>query len=94
MIELNTCGTRQGLEIDLLPWADPYIMQLFLEAEMLGDAETPRAAFSPSTGFGRRRPQAEVAAPVNGDSWGINSPRQPSLPRRRRTESERLLVRC
>jgi hypothetical protein len=85
MIELNIRGTRQGLEIDLLPWADPYIMQLFLEAEMLGDRDV--------AGSGRN-PQAAVAAPLNGASWGLNSPRRPSLPRRRRTESERSLVRC
>ena len=42
MIELNICRTRQGLEIDLLPWADPYIMQLFLEAEMLGGPASSR----------------------------------------------------
>ena len=93
MIELNIRGTRQGLEIDLLPWADPYIMQLFLEAEMLGDGDEPGSALAPSTGFGGRRPP-EVAAALHGDSWGINSTRRPSLPRRRRTESERLLVRC
>jgi hypothetical protein len=89
MIELNIRGTRQGLEIDLLPWADPYIMQLFLEAEMLGDRDVAGSARS-----GGRHPQAVVAGPLNGDAWGVNSPRRPSLPRRRRTESDRLLVRC
>jgi hypothetical protein len=93
MIELDIRGTRQGLDVDLLPWADPYIMQLFLEAEMLEDGDEPGAASAPAAGFGAHSPQA-VAAALRGDSWGINSNRRPPLPRRRRTESERLLVRC
>jgi hypothetical protein len=93
MIEVNIRGTRQGLDIDLLPWADPYIMQLFLEAEMLGNGDESGTALAPSTGLGGRSAQA-VAAALHGDSWGINSTRRPSPPRRRRIEAERLLVRC
>ena len=92
MIELHVRRTHQGLGIDLLPWADPYIMSLFLKSEMLEDGDA--SAGASSAGSGGRSPQAAVAAPLNGDSWGINPPRRPSLPRRRRTESERLLVRC
>lgn len=91
MIELNIGRTRQGLEIDLLPWADPYIMQLFLEAEMLGGSAQFESA-APAACDGRS-PQTSVAAPLNGESWGINPNRRPALPRRRKTESARLLVR-
>jgi hypothetical protein len=91
MIELNVRHTHQGLGVDLLPWADPYIMQLFLESERLEDRGVSVAA---STESGGRSSQAAVAAPLSSDSWGINPTRRPSLPRRRRTESERLLVRC
>jgi hypothetical protein len=94
MIELNICRTRQGLEIDLLPWADPYIMQLFLEADMLGGSGEFESAPGPGTRSDGRNSHMSVTAPLNDDSWGINSNRRPLLPRRRRTESERLLVRC
>ncbi len=94
MMELNVRRTRQGLGIDLLPWADPYIMQLFLESETLGDGGEFESVAAPTLESDARNPHASVAAPLNGDSWGINPARRPSLPRRRRTESERLLVRC
>ena len=94
MIELNVRRTRQGLGIDLLPWADPYIMQLFLESERLGDCGESGSAATPSAESDARSPHAAVAAPMNGHSRGINLARRPSLPRRRKTESERLLVRC
>ena len=94
MIELNIRGTRQGLEIDLLPWADPYIMQLFLEADMLGSSGDFESVTVQAAGSDGRSPQMSVAAPLNGDSWRVNSTRRPARPRRRRTESERMLVRC
>lgn len=94
MIELHVRRSRQGVEMDLLPWADPYIMQLFLESEMLGESGATESAAGLSAGSGGHSAQAAVAAPLNDDSWGISLTRRPSLPRRRRIESERFRVRC
>lgn len=95
MIESNVCRAHQRMEIDLLPWADPYIMQLFAESEQWG-----RFGLVDSAGEVKRAPdpagsaEPAITAPFCSESWRVNATRRPTTPRRRRTESERSLARC
>jgi hypothetical protein len=96
MIESNACRARQKMEIDLLPWADPYILQLFAESE-----QWSRFGLSePTAGTAERLPDqagsadAVLSAEFRSESWRINTPRRPSAPRRRKIESECLLAHC
>jgi len=96
MIESNGCRALQKMEIDLLPWADPYIIQLFAESEQWGRS----AVSAPAAGTGERLPDQAgsadgvITAQFCSESWRISTPRRPSAPRRRRIESERLLAHC
>lgn len=91
MLQFNVHRAHQGLKMDLLPWADPYIMQLFQEAELVGESAAAVPAPAPVC---RRYPEVSSAASVDDETRSISSIRRSPLPRRRRTETERLLVRC
>lgn len=91
MLQLNVHRAHQGLKMDLLPWADPYIMQLFQEAELAGESAAAVAAPAPAC---RRHSEVSSAASLGDETRGVSSIRRSPLPRRRRTETERLLVRC
>ena len=80
--------------VDLLPWADPYIMQLFTESRLLGD--TADAAVSPGAGdaevtLGGR---ATGEAVLTGQSWSIRPLNRAAGPRTRRTVSGHLMAQC
>ena len=94
MIESTVRRTHQELELDLLPWADPYILQLFLESEPLVHPGSCESAAGVPRSTGDHRIPAVVAAPLNSASGAISLTRRRSTPRRRRTESECLLARC
>jgi hypothetical protein len=97
MIESNSCRAQQKMGTDLLPWADPYIMQLFAESEQWSRSGL---LSEPSARTAERLPEAAgdadavVTAQFCSESWQINAPRRPAAVRRRRIESERLLARC
>lgn len=96
MIETNACRAHHTMEIDLLPWADPYIMQLFAESEQwsrsgLADSTARTVDRSPETGDDA---DAVEHGAWYSDSRRVSAPRRPTAPRRRRIESERLLARC
>lgn len=93
MLELNVRRGREGTKLDLLPWADPYIMQLFLGAE-LAVASASDAAQSPPSPACRCQRQTASARQGSDEPRGVNSLLRLAAPRRRRTEPERSLVRC
>jgi hypothetical protein len=94
MVDQSHSASTAAHSTDILPWADPYIMQLFAEAELLepGDDSKP----SP------RRNRVELPsgqkatgeAVFSNDSWTIRPLRRSAVPRTRRTGSEHLLARC
>jgi len=94
MIQSTACRARQKSEIDLLPWADPYITQLFQNAMLLGHSgmgEFP--ADSPDLQADRRL-QTEACGSRDRHSMAVSRPLPRLAPRTRRTESGRLLARC
>lgn len=93
MIESTARHRPQPLEIDLLPWADPYIAQLFQEAQLLGPVNLKGFTVnSPASPDDDRPPKAVK------DSWDrplrISRPVPRAVPHRQRTESGRSLARC
>ena len=60
MIESTARRTHQTLEIDLLPWADPYITQLFQKAMLLGHPSMVEFAADSPARQADRRAQTEV----------------------------------
>jgi hypothetical protein len=81
---------------DLLPWADPYIVQLFEEAEMVRREEMADVD-------GKRRDDgcvepcgepASVDAGSARDPWRVTRPRRLAVSRRRRTEFALQLAPC
>jgi hypothetical protein len=81
---------------DLLPWADPYIIQLFEEAELVH-----REEISDLTGTRREDgcsvPCGEPASVDAGgarDPWRVIRPRRLAVSRRRRTEFALQLAPC
>ncbi len=79
---------------DILPWADPYIMRLFAEAELVEPADDAK----PSPHRDRMElPSGQKAtgeAVFSNASWTIRPLRRSLVPRTRRTGSEHLLARC
>ena len=94
MTELTVRRTHQPLEIDLLPWADPYIAQLFVEAGLLVHPGLSESAPSARLPTSDRRSQPAAANGGNIRSWAIRPNPRRSTPRRQRTEAEHLLARC
>jgi hypothetical protein len=78
---------------DLLPWADPYIQQLFAEAALMeSSADSVHGDRSVPTGLPRGQ-QATGEAVFSGDAWMIRL--RPNLSAHtRRTGSEHWLGRC
>ena len=78
---------RQPSGVDLLPWADPYIAQLFAEAERIelaARATRPEEVADDALG----------SAPDPAYEWDFRPPACGAATRRRRTESARSLARC
>ena len=89
---LNTVVDAQSM--DLLPWADPYIMQLFAEAELLETADDSKSVTrrdKPELPAGEK---ATGEAVFSNDSWRIRPLRRSAATRTRKTESEHLMARC
>jgi len=80
--------------VDLLPWADPYILQLFAEAEMVRHEEDECADWEESTVRVHEAGPASVETVLTHDSWRITPLRRSSVSRRRRTESAPRLAPC
>lgn len=94
MIQSTAHRARQKAEIDLLPWADPYITQLFQNAMLLGHSgmgEFPADLPAPQAD---RRGQAEACGSRDRHSMAVSRPLPRLAPRTRKTESGRLLARC
>jgi hypothetical protein len=78
---------------DLLPWADPYILQLFTEAALAeAQAPTGKARDAGSTCVAGRG-EAVAEARFDGDAWAIIMPHS-AIARRQRTGSARQLAPC
>ena len=72
---------------DLLPWVDPYITQLFAEAELVELVASHQRADSP-------RSTLEGRAGLPSDDWDVRPVARAAASPRRRTESARLLAHC
>lgn len=94
MIESTCCRTRQPLSIDLLPWADPYIIQLFQESPFRGDSHSVETAPDMPPPRDGRRACSLADAPQRRDAAPLSRRRQRLGTRTQRTESERWLARC
>jgi len=93
----QTCRrSNDTRSVDLLPWADPYILQLFEEAELVrrealaeSDDCLSRDHFSvPSAG------PATVEAVFTRDNWRVTRPNRPPVSRKRRIEFALELAPC
>ena len=94
MPELSTRVDSIHQQVDLLPWADPYIMQLFRESNLLenateavGSSEADDANVTPGG-------KATNEAVLTGQSWLIRPLNRSAEPRTRRTVSGHLMARC
>jgi hypothetical protein len=94
MSESSTVVESVHQSVDLLPWADPYIMQLFRESDLLEDA----AEAAPSPGAGNAdvtsggKATGEVV--LSRHSWSIRPLNRSAEPRMRRTVPGHLMARC
>lgn len=80
---------------DLLPWADPYIMQLFAEAELVEQEDIAEQSWDEGPVYREVSPPANVVeAVLTRDAWKITNLRRPSVSRKRRTESAPPLAPC
>ena len=94
MTDHSLHANTDARSLDLLPWADPYIMQLFAEAEVLetvDDTESVTCRDKPELPAGEK---ATSEAVFRSDSWTIRPLRRSAVSRTRRTGSEHLLARC
>jgi serine phosphatase RsbU (regulator of sigma subunit) len=94
MIESTARRAHQTMEIDLLPWADPYITQLFQDAMLLGHPSMVEFAADSPASRADRRVQAEARVSRDRHSKAVNRHLPRLAPRTRRIESVRLLARC
>ena len=94
MIESTARRAHQTMEIDLLPWADPYITQLFQDAMLLGHPSMVEFAADSPASRADRWVQAEARISRDRHSMSVNRQLPRLAPRMRRTESGRLLARC
>lgn len=94
MIESYACRAPRHDELDLLPWADPYIAQLFADARFERDAAGAEPAVSRVRAEVAHDAETVAAADFRRDGWTIRTIRRPAASRRQRIESERLLARC
>lgn len=72
---------------DLLPWVDPYITQLFAEAELVELATSHQGANAPRSLLARR-------ARLASDHKDVRPTAHAAAARRRRTESAQQLAHC
>ncbi len=94
MSESSTVVDSVHQPVDLLPWADPYIMQLFRESRLLGD--TADAAISSGVEDADLTPggKATDEAVLTGQSWSIRPLNRSAEPRTRRIVSGHLMAQC
>jgi hypothetical protein len=93
----QTCRRpNNARSVDLLPWADPYILQLFEEAELVRREEAaesddclPRGCLSVQSAG-----PATVEAVFTRDDWHVTRPSRPPVSRRRRIEFALELAPC
>jgi hypothetical protein len=88
------CRSSATPSADLLPWADPYILQLFEEAELVTRENPAGPTDGASPLCVRPSEAAEIEAVFTRDAWRITSPRRSAIARRRRTESAPQLAPC
>jgi hypothetical protein len=92
----NNCGRwpRRESPVDLLPWADAYIVKLFREAELLSEVCEPDwSRESGKAGLATPSNVVPLAGIASAESL-ILKPFRPSTARKRRTESVRSLAGC
>ncbi len=93
----HTCRcSKLAPAADLLPWADPYIVQLFEEAEMLRRAEIAELNSSGCAGdrYESGGPSPEVLLNADRDGRRVTRPGRQAISRRRRTEFALQLAPC
>jgi hypothetical protein len=81
---------------DLLPWADPYIVQLFEEAEMVQREESTDLSGTQREDWCGASCSESGSVDAGGarDPWRVTRPRRLAVSRRRRTEFELQLAPC
>lgn len=79
--------------VDLLPWADPYIAQLFRDADLLDE---PSPVVHPRRGktVAGREAGAMIETVLSSDEWQLNPMSRQRLNRSRRVEPERPMAHC
>lgn len=94
MADQSCCRSGVDTRIDLLPWADPYIVQLFAEAGLVGDAPEPESPLRAAWQVTRTACGPDLQAVFYTETRRIRS-RRGSRPvfRKRRTEPARSLAR-
>jgi hypothetical protein len=92
---IQLCPNRTAAKpVDLLPWADPYIAQLFADAGLVSDAAPSESPLRAAWQDARAACKASLDAMLPSESWRVKSPRRARLSRTRRTKPARLLARC
>lgn len=95
MADQSCCRSGADGCVDLLPWADPYIVQLFAEAGIVTETRKARSPLKNAWQDARAACGTEVEAMSYGRTRRVRPTelRRP-VSRRRRTESARSLARC
>lgn len=85
---------HRNASADLLPWADPYILQLFAEAELI-EAENESQPHRRSTPCSMAScGNADIEAVFAGEVWRVTPLRRVSMSRTQRTAAVRQLAPC
>lgn len=95
MAKQSCCRSGADGRVDLLPWADPYIVQLFAEAGMVTETRKTQSPLKNAWQDARATCGTDIEAMSYSRARRVR-PTDLSRPasRRRRTESARSLARC
>lgn len=95
MADQSCCRSIADGRVDLLPWADPYIVQLFAEAGLVTDGDTSQSPLQSAWQDARAACGPGLEAVFYGRARRVRpSGGRRQVSRKRRTEPARSLVRC
>ena len=90
---VNSLGYEAPPAVDLLPWADPYIAQLFRDANLLEEEVAPAQSRRGKTVSGRNA-GATIETVLSSDGWQLSPMSRQRATRMQRSESAHQLARC
>jgi hypothetical protein len=94
MFDSSATASTTPQPVDLLPWADPYILQLFRDSHLLEEGTDDGSASLSGQPAVTPGEKASSEAVLTGRSWSIRPLNRCADSRTRRTGSGRLMARC